>query len=75
MVKIKFWDNRNIKLGFKILGADILTSISLLLPAWLIVWLIKTQGMLVLGVALALAFIFLNYHIKGFWARILGIRG
>lgn len=74
MAKIKFWSSSNIRLGFKLLGTDILTAITMMLPLWLAFYLIKTQEMVVLGAIVGIGLFFFNYHIKGWWARILGVR-
>ena len=69
MAKIKYMDEKNITLGFKILGADIVTAITMIIPIGIIMWLIKIQEMTVLGIALGVGVFFLYYHNRGFWAR------
>ena len=76
MAKIKFFDGKNLGLGFKILGASIVSVITVAIPVWLVRWLINMQDMMVLGIILGIATFFLYYNTLGFWARkIFGIKG
>lgn len=76
MAKIKFFDGKNLGLGFKILGASIVSMITVLPIIWLARWLISMQEMLALGVIISILGFFLYYNTLGYWAkRIFGIKG
>lgn len=76
MAKIKFFDEKNLILGFKILLASIVAMITVGIILWLARWLIAMQEMLALGVVIAILGFFLYYNTLGYWARrLFGIKG
>ena len=64
-----FWNSKNMEVGFKALLISLITGLIMIIPFWVVRWLIMAKSMLAFGVLLGVALFFFYYQLWGYFAN------